>query len=265
MVNPVARQPLEAADGHRGNDAVPAQASVDAASGDNSAPWIGSQGSGRNQPVFAPFIGAIVQAGYNINMTGPISAKGPTPAESAARLADVWPTPVAARNWVVDPLGENIATTYNTGRTDNIPGTRLLASRITRRMDLVNHRHYDGLLPDLVQSYIADALTRVLRDKGLTSSQMPGVVFALHWSAEDASCNNVDGLGGCIEGGPKDSPVIQAHVRLEARQADRDVPIWQADFRGFRQIPVNSPTRSEIDAIFIPAFSEALADYPSSN
>jgi integrating conjugative element protein (TIGR03755 family) len=95
-----------------GNDAVRAKASVESANGDNGVPWIGGQD--------------IVQAGYNINMNRPITATSPVPTESVTRLSELWPTPVAARNWVVDVVGENIVTTCDTCRKDSIPGTGLL-------------------------------------------------------------------------------------------------------------------------------------------
>ena len=107
------------------NDAVTAKESVEAANGDNGVPWIGGQAGGANQPLLQ-FTGDIVQAGYNINMNRAITATGPVPAASAARLSEIWPTPAAARLWVVDVVGENIVTTCDTCRKDSIPGTGLL-------------------------------------------------------------------------------------------------------------------------------------------
>ena len=108
-----------------GNDAVTAKDSVETANGDNGVPWIGGQAGGAGQPELQ-FTGDIVRAGYNINMNRPLIATGPVPAESATRLSEVWPTPIAARDWVVDVVGENIATTCDTCRKDAIPGTGLL-------------------------------------------------------------------------------------------------------------------------------------------
>lgn len=108
-----------------GNDAVTAKESVETANGDNGVPWIGGHAGGANQPMLQ-FTGDIVQAGYNINMNRAITATGPVPAASAARLSEIWPTPVAARLWVVDVVGENIVTTCDTCRKDSIPGTGLL-------------------------------------------------------------------------------------------------------------------------------------------
>ena len=113
-----------------GNDAVTAKDSVEASNGDNGVPWIGGPAGGTGQPVLQ-FTGDIVQAGYNINMNRPITATGPVPAASATRLSEVWPTPVAARNWVVDVVGENIVTTCDTCRKDSIPGTGLLPKLYT--------------------------------------------------------------------------------------------------------------------------------------
>ena len=116
--------------GIRRNDAVRAKASVDASNGRNGVPWIGGQAGGAGQSVLQ-FTGDIVQAGYNINMNRPITATGPVPAASATRLSEVWPSPVAARNWVVDVVGENIVTTCDTCRKDSIPGTGLLPKLYT--------------------------------------------------------------------------------------------------------------------------------------
>lgn len=113
-----------------GNDAVTAKDSVEASNGDNGVPWIGGPAGGTGQPVLQ-FTGDMVQAGYNINMNRPITATGPVPAASATRLSEVWPTPVAARNWVVDVVGENIVTTCDTCRKDSIPGTGLLPKLYT--------------------------------------------------------------------------------------------------------------------------------------
>lgn len=106
-----------------GNDAVTAKESVEAANGDNGVPWIGGQAGGAGQPLLR-FTGDIVQAGYNINLNRPIDSTAP--AASDTRLAEVWPNPTAARDWVVDVVGENIVTTCDTCRKDSVPGTGLL-------------------------------------------------------------------------------------------------------------------------------------------
>ena len=111
--------------GIAGNDAVQARDAVETANGDNGVPWIGGMAGGSGQPVLE-FTGDIVQAGYNLNMNRPVAAAGPVPAGSAARLAEVWGSPVQARRWVVDVVGENIVTTCDTCRKDSIPGTGLL-------------------------------------------------------------------------------------------------------------------------------------------
>ncbi|MDZ7753232.1 MAG: integrating conjugative element protein [Gammaproteobacteria bacterium] len=108
-----------------GNDAVTAKDSVEASNGDNGVPWIGGQAGGAGQPTLR-FTGDIVQAGYNINMNRPITSTAAVPAASATRLSEIWPTPAAARIWVVDVVGENIVTTCDTCRKDSIPGTGLL-------------------------------------------------------------------------------------------------------------------------------------------
>ncbi|MCH8073420.1 MAG: integrating conjugative element protein [Proteobacteria bacterium] len=108
-----------------GNDAVTAKKAVDSANGDNGIPWIAGQAGGTGQPVLR-FTGDIVEGGYNINMNRPIAASGPIPSASATRLSQIWPQPSAARDWVVDVVGENIVTTCDTCRKDSIPGTGLL-------------------------------------------------------------------------------------------------------------------------------------------
>ena len=111
-----------------GNDAVTAKAAVEAANGDHGVPWIGGPAGGAGQPVLE-FTGDIVQAGYNLHMNRPLTATGP--ATPTARLAEVWPSPLAARDWVVDVVGENIVTTCDTCRKDSIPGTGLLPKLYT--------------------------------------------------------------------------------------------------------------------------------------
>lgn len=108
-----------------GNDAVTAKDAVETASGDHGIPWIGGSAGGSSQPALE-FTGDIVKAGYNVNMNRPVGATGPVPAAAATRLSEVWSTPTAARDWVVDVVGENIVTTCDTCRKDSIPGTGLL-------------------------------------------------------------------------------------------------------------------------------------------
>ncbi len=108
-----------------GNDAVTAKDSVESSNGDNGVPWIGGQAGGSGQPVLE-FTGDIVQAGYNINMNRPVTDTSPVPPAVSTRLSEIWPTPVAARNWTVDVVGENIVTTCDTCRKDSVPGTGLL-------------------------------------------------------------------------------------------------------------------------------------------
>ena len=108
-----------------GNDAVTAKDSVESANGDNGVPWIGGQAGGTGQPVLE-FTGDIVEAGYNINMNRAVTDTSPVPAASATRLSEIWASPVQARDWTVDVVGENIVTTCDTCRKDSIPGTGLL-------------------------------------------------------------------------------------------------------------------------------------------
>ena len=108
-----------------GNDAVSAEAAVEAANGDNGVPWIGGLAGGSAQPVLE-FTGDIVKAGYNINLNRPVTASTAAPPSPGSRLPEVWNTPAAAQRWVVDVVGENIVTTCDTCRKDSIPGTGLL-------------------------------------------------------------------------------------------------------------------------------------------
>ena len=108
-----------------GNDAVTAKEAVESANGDNGIPWIAGQAGGAGQPVLR-FTGDIVEAGYNINMNRPVGTTGPMPADTESRLSEIWPEPAAARDWVVDVVGENIVTTCDTCRKDSVPGTGLL-------------------------------------------------------------------------------------------------------------------------------------------
>ena len=108
-----------------GNDAVSAEAAVEAANGDNGVPWIGGLAGGSAQPVLE-FTGDIVKAGYNINLNRPVTASAAAPPSPGSRLPEVWNTPAEAQRWVVDVVGENIVTTCDTCRKDSIPGTGLL-------------------------------------------------------------------------------------------------------------------------------------------
>jgi hypothetical protein len=138
--------------------------------------------------------------------------------------------------------------------------------------------------PPTTQGDIAETLIEVLQSKGLTSSETPGVVFSLHWSATDSQCDastseqqGVGGSraeseaeseaesGGCVQTSPDDQPLIRAHLQLQAHATADDALIWQADFRGFRRIPLNSPALAQIREMFVPAFTQALADYPGVN
>ncbi len=108
-----------------GNDAVTAKDTVESSNGDNGVPWIGGQAGGTGQPVLE-FTGDIVEAGYNINMNRPVTDTSPVPAAASTRLSEIWTSPLEARDWTVDVVGENIVTTCDTCRKDSIPGTGLL-------------------------------------------------------------------------------------------------------------------------------------------
>ena len=97
-----------------GNDAVTAKAAVEAANGDNGVPWIGGSAGGAGQPELR-FTGDLVVAGYNVQLNRPLTSTSPPP-DMDARLVEVWSTPLDARDWVVDVVGENIVTTCDTCR-----------------------------------------------------------------------------------------------------------------------------------------------------
>ena len=118
-----------------GNDAVIAKEAVESANGDNGVPWLGGQAGGTGQPVLR-FTGDIVQAGYNIHMNRPITALSPVPSANLTRLSEIWNTPAAAKDWVVDVVGENIVTTCDTCRKDAIPGTGLLPKLFVESSDV---------------------------------------------------------------------------------------------------------------------------------
>ncbi len=122
-----------------GNDAVTAKGSVEASNGDSGVPWIGGPAGGAGQPLLQ-FTGDIVQAGYNINMNRPITATGPVPPASATRLSEVWPTPVAARNWVVDvgPAAEALYRVHRGHGRVAEPGER--CDRTDARQSRTRHR-----------------------------------------------------------------------------------------------------------------------------
>jgi len=108
-----------------GNDAVTAKTTVESSNGNNGVPWIGGQAGGSGQPVLE-FTGDIVEAGYNINMNRSVTDPSPVPTASSTRLSEVWSSPIDARDWTVEVVGENIVTTCDTCRKDSIPGTGLL-------------------------------------------------------------------------------------------------------------------------------------------
>ena len=108
-----------------GNDAVTAKETVESANGDNGVPWISGQAGGTGQPELR-FTGDIVEAGYNINMNRPVGSSEPVPPDSDSRLATIWQAPAAAREWVVEVVGENIVTTCDGCSKESIPGTGLL-------------------------------------------------------------------------------------------------------------------------------------------
>ena len=108
-----------------GNDAVTAKDAVEESNGENGIPWIEGPAGGAGQPELR-FTGDIVEAGYNINLNRPIGTSDPVATPSNTRLSEIWPEPAAARDWVVEVVGENIVTTCDSCRKDSVPGTGLL-------------------------------------------------------------------------------------------------------------------------------------------
>jgi len=120
--------------------------------------------------------------------------------------------------------------------------------------------------PPKIQRNIAEALSEVLRTKGLQESNTPGVIFSLHWSGTDGICEESSPEQPCENSlSTYDQPVIFAHLRLDAHSVSQGTLIWEADFRGIRRIPIKGPSREQILEIFVPAFTEALAEYPVNN
>ena len=108
-----------------GSDVVRAKQQVEQANGSNGVPWIGGQAGGQHQAPLR-FTGDIVAAGYNLHLNRPLTATDPVPVTDTTRLGTIWASPQAARDWAVDVVGENIATTCDTCRKDSIPGSGLL-------------------------------------------------------------------------------------------------------------------------------------------
>ncbi|MCB1775304.1 MAG: integrating conjugative element protein, partial [Gammaproteobacteria bacterium] len=108
-----------------GSDVVRAKQQVEQANGSNGVPWIGGQAGGQHQAPLR-FTGDIVAAGYNLHLNRPLTATDPVPVTDTTRLGAIWASPQAARDWAVDVVGENIATTCDTCRKDSIPGAGLL-------------------------------------------------------------------------------------------------------------------------------------------
>lgn len=118
-----------------GNDAVTAKASVEDSNGDNGLPWIKGPAGGDGQPPLQ-LTGDIVEAGYNINLNqSPLSNTSP-PASDGSRLLAIWPTAVAAREWVVSVIGDSLVSTCDGCGKDSVPGTGLLPTKYAEQQQL---------------------------------------------------------------------------------------------------------------------------------
>lgn len=128
--------------GAGGIDVVNAKQNVESAAGNNGVPWPVSGGSagGVAQPPIR-VIGDTVHSGWNVIMGRPPNAGGSVPSgPTAPRLAQVWSSPAAARDWGVEVLGDIEVRTCDGCQRSGRPGVGLLpeqdAATTTVRTDL---------------------------------------------------------------------------------------------------------------------------------
>jgi len=118
-----------------GNDAVSAKAAVESSNGDSGIPWIGGNAGGAGQPPIQ-LTGDIVEAGYRVNLNQTLSPTNPPANVSEARLQELWESPLNARSWVTEVLGESIVTTCQGCAKDSQPGTGLLPKKVAEQADI---------------------------------------------------------------------------------------------------------------------------------
>ena len=114
--------------GTGGIDVVTAKQNVESAAGNNGLPWpvFGGSAGGAGQPPIR-VIGDTVQAGWNVILGRPPTASGTVPSgPTAPRLAQVWSSPAAARDWGVDVLGDIEVRTCGGCQRSGRPGVGLL-------------------------------------------------------------------------------------------------------------------------------------------
>jgi integrating conjugative element protein (TIGR03755 family) len=148
-----------------GTDALTAKTAVETANGENGVPWIGESAGGVGQPVIR-VIGDIAQAGYNISLNRPANATGTVPSGSnAPPLAQVWDSPQAASDWIVDVVGDKIVTTCDGCEKTSIPGNGLL---------LMYQRERTTIAP-LMQALVSGSVTSTLAN--LDEVSAPGTAI----------------------------------------------------------------------------------------
>ncbi len=110
-----------------GGNIILAKQAVEAGGGDEGLPWIyGTRGGNGQQPI--QVVRDTTAAGYNMTLnrapnTAPTAAgpKGP----NAPKIAQLWTTPLAAADWAVDVLGDDIVMTCQDCGKRSVPGTGL--------------------------------------------------------------------------------------------------------------------------------------------
>jgi integrating conjugative element protein (TIGR03755 family) len=180
--------------GTGGIDVVTAKQNVETAAGDNGVPWpvAGGAAGGVGQPPIR-VIGDTVQAGWNVILGRPPTAGGTVPSgPTAPRLAQVWNSPEAARDWGVEVLGDIEVRTCPGCERSGRPGVGLLpeqdASTAAVRTDL------DGLLTGTTPPTLAN----------LDNVSAPGIavtrelVDAVHELASEEQTVALDKLAGEI-------------------------------------------------------------------
>jgi integrating conjugative element protein (TIGR03755 family) len=114
--------------GTGGIDVVTAKKNVESAAGNNGVPWpvAGGAAGGVGQPPIR-VIGDTVQAGWNVILGRLPTAGGTVPnGPTAPRLAQVWSSPAAARDWGVEVLGDIEVRTCDGCPRSGRPGVGLL-------------------------------------------------------------------------------------------------------------------------------------------
>ena len=110
-----------------GGNIILAKQVVEASGGDEGLPWIyGTRGGNGQLPI--QVVRDTTAAGYNMTLnrapnTAPTAA-GPS-GPNAPKLAQLWATPLAAAEWAVDVLGDDIVMTCQDCSKRSVPGSGL--------------------------------------------------------------------------------------------------------------------------------------------